>query len=463
MPRELLRVASRLAGIAIEQRQLTDRLAFQAQHDYLTGLPNRFRLLEILEQRLTSAQARSGMLAVLVLDLDRFKQINDSLGHPVGDRLLIEAGERIRAVLKADDAAGRMGGDEFSVVLASARTEQQAMETSRTLLDTLSAPYLVDGRELIVTASIGMSLFPNHGQDASTLLHKADSAMYRAKNEGKNAIECYRPDTQHGTIEQLDLENALRRALEKGEFELLFQPIVSLQGELEAFEALLAWNHPKLGRVPPGQFIPLAEETGLITSIGAWVLRAACEQAVSWLNAGLPVKRIAVNVSAMQFARPDFVETVASALSSTGLPPGLLELELTESLVLRDISDSIHRMAQLRELGVVMAIDDFGTGYSSLNYLRRLPVHELKIDQSFVRDLRATPGTLHVVQTIATLAHNMNLSVVAEGVETADQLELVRVAGCDRVQGHLYGMSLSAEKAEVLLRRTDVLVPIAAD
>ena len=464
----VIRLASRLAGIAIEQRRLTERLEFQAQHDFLTGLPNRFRLLELLEERLRNAQPSSPseptsakLVAVLFIDLDRFKQINDTLGHSVGDRLLIEVGERLRSGLSGEgDFAGRMGGDEFAVIQASPESEDAAIEASRVFLDAFRAPYLIDGRELFVTASIGVSFFPRHGDSASTLLRKADAAMYLAKKDGKNAIQTFVPVSQHSAIERLELENALRRALEKSEFELFFQPIVSMQGELDGLEVLLAWNHATRGKIPAGQFIPMAEETGLIVSIGAWVLQAACAWGARWLAKGLLVKRIAVNVSALQFARANFVDTVAAALSSTGFPPRLLELELTETLVLQDMGESIHRMMQLQELGITMAIDDFGTGYSSLNYLRRLPVDELKIDQSFLRDLRPASGTLTVIQTIVSLAHKMNLSVVAEGVETMDELDLLRAAGCDRVQGHLYGESLKASDAEILLARLDRQVPI---
>ncbi len=458
---DLLFAASRLAGIAIEQRQLSDRLAFQAQHDVLTGLPNRFRLMELLEQRLTQTRSLEGILAVLFIDLDRFKQINDSLGHSVGDRLLIEVGERLKLGLSGADAiAARLGGDEFAVILSPMEDEQSAVHTARSFLEALRAPYLIDGRELFVTASIGVSFYPKHGDTASTLLRKADAAMYLAKEDGKNSVECFGEEAPTRAIDRLELEIGLRRALEKSEFELYFQPIVSIQHELDGLEVLLSWNHSTRGRVSPGHFIPLAEETGLIVPIGAWVLQAACEQGSRWLQAGLPLKRIAVNVSALQFARPNFVETVAAALASSGFPPRLLELELTESLVLRDIGESIHRMSQLKELGITMAIDDFGTGYSSLNYLRRLPVDELKIDQSFLRDLRGPSGTLTVVQSIVSLAHRMKLSVVAEGVETLEELALLRAAGCDRIQGHVYCESLKAEEAERLLARPDRRVPL---
>jgi len=346
--------------------------------------------------------------------------------------------ERLRSCLTSGDFAARLGGDEFAVVLSTPRTEMDAVQASGRFLETLRSPYLIEGRELFVTASIGISFFPGHGDDSSALLRTADAAMYHAKNEGKNSIECFVPNGHPGGIERLELENGLRRA----------------------FEVLLGWNHSTLGRISPLRFIPIAEETGLIIAIGQWVLVQACCHGARWINAGLPLKTISVNVSALQFAKPNFVETVATALESTGFPARLLELELTEGLVLRDIDESIQRMTQLQHIGVGMTIDDFGTGYSSLNYLRRLPVAGLKIDQSFLRDLASPSSTLTVVETIVSLAHNMNLSVVAEGVETLRELELMRAAGCDRVQGHLYGRSVNATAAGELLARPGPLVPI---
>jgi len=457
---DVVMMSVRMAGIAIEQKYLADRLTHQAQHDSLTGLPNRFRLVEILDSHVETAKARLLTVAVLFIDLDRFKQINETLGHAAGDQLLVEVARRLRGCLNDCDFAGRMGGDEFAVVLANPDSEAAAIETSGKVLDTLRSPYLIDGRELFVTASIGISFFPKHGEDSSTLLRAADSAMYNAKNDGKNALECFVPNGHHGGMERLELENGLRRALEKSEFELNFQPIVSMGGRLHGFEVLLGWSRANLGRISPARFIPIAEDTGLIVPIGQWVLQQACLQGAAWLDAGLPLESISVNVSALQFARPNFVETVAAVLDSTGFPAKLLELELTESLVLRDTAESIERMTQLQRIGVTMTIDDFGTGYSSLNYLRRLPVAGLKIDQSFLRDLQSPSSTLTVVETIVSLAHNMNLTVVAEGVETLHELELMRIAGCDRVQGHLYGMPLKAASAEQLLSTPDCSVPV---
>ncbi len=388
---EVLKSANRMARIAIEQRQLSERLAHQAHHDLLTGLPNRTRLLEVLEHRIWEARANSAMVAVLSIDLDRFKHINDSLGHASGDRTLIEIAARLESGLVEDESlVARLGSDEFTVVISNLDSEECALRAANRLLDLLRAPYLIDGHEVFVTASMGMSFFPKHGENASVLLRSADWAMYRSKDDGKNDVVCFVPDDRRG-MERLELENALRHALKKKELELYYQPIVTIDGDLEGLEVLLAWNHAQRGTLSAKEFIPLAEETGLIVPIGTWVLHAACEQGAKWIRAGLPVKSISVNVSALQFGRPDFVQTVAAALSATGFPAEFLDLELTESLVLSDMEDSIQRTTELRELGVNLTIDDFGTGYSSLNYLRKLPVKGFKIDQSFLRDLQ-NPG-----------------------------------------------------------------------
>ncbi|MDQ2945199.1 MAG: EAL domain-containing protein [Acidobacteriota bacterium] len=456
---ELIELMASSLGRALEQRQLTDRLEYQAQHDSLTGLPNRLHLLELLAKRLVEAESRNGLLAVFFIDLDRFKQINDTLGHLIGDRILIQVAERLKHLLHENDVAGRMGGDEFTVILASPPDEEFVFLAARQLLQSLRAPYLVDQLELFVTASIGISFYPQDGEDTATLLQKSDLAMYSAKNAGKNDLEYFVKDSRSTARERLDMENALRRAQEKRELELNFQPIVAINGELDGMEVLLSWNHPKLGRISPKQFIPIAEESGLIVSIGSWVIHQACLQGSRWIAAGLRPTRLSVNVSAIQFARHDFVDTVADALASTDFPARWLDLELTESFLIQDIAESALQLSRLRELGVRISIDDFGTGYSSLSYLRQLPVDTLKIDQSFLRDLHVPAGSLPVVQTIVSLAHNMNLTVVAEGVQTLEDLELLRAAGCDKVQGYLFGESLRRPEAEQLLASEDRMVP----
>jgi len=316
----------------------------------------------------------------------------------------------------------------------------------------------VDAYELFITASMGVSFYPLDGHDAASLLRNADSAMYTAKNSGKNDFRCFSAEGTAAALEKLELENYLRRALENSELQIYHQPQVDIEGNLEGLEVLLVWDHPKLGRISPARFIPIAEESGMILPIGSWVLHRACQQAVEWQKAGYAPIRIAVNVSALQFGQANFVATVAVALAATGLDAKYLELEITESLVMRDVEQSARRMSELRSLGVRIAIDDFGTGYSSLSYLRRLPADTLKIDQSFLRDIEVGFGRSQLFETIVMLAHNMGLEVTAEGVENVEQLELVRQARCDLVQGHLFGGPLDASSVEVLLTRTADLV-----
>jgi diguanylate cyclase (GGDEF)-like protein/PAS domain S-box-containing protein len=457
---ELLQAASRLAAKALEQRGFTERLEFQARHDSLTGLPNRWYFMELLESALADASDRSGTLAVLFIDLDRFKQINDILGHAMGDRLLKEVGQRLKRLLTEDDLAGRMGGDEFTIVLPRQPDEQAAVQASQEFLNAFRAPHQIEDNELFVTASIGVALFPRHGQTVAELLRNADLAMYHAKNTGKNDVVVFRAKDHTASLERLRLENALRRALEHQEFELLYQPVVSMNGKVEGLEALLTWRHPIYGSISPKQFIPIAEETGLIIDIGSWVIQRACLEAASWRKAGYRGARVSVNVSALQFERRDFLETVAAALALSKLTPGCLELEITESYIMKDLPQAAARLTQIRNLGVSIAIDDFGTGYSSLSYLNKLPVDTLKIDQSFLRNLHEPEGSLAVIQSIVRMAHSMNLEVVAEGVETRAELDLVRVLGCDKVQGHVYGPARRREEVEGLLATKDALRPV---
>jgi len=456
---DLLQAASRLAARALEQRGFTERLEFEARHDSLTGLPNRSYFVELLESALADASDRSGTLAVLFIDLDRFKQINDILGHAMGDRLLKEVGQRLKRLLTEDDLGGRMGGDEFTIALTRQPDEQAAVQASQEFLNAFRAPHQIEDNELFVTASIGVALFPRHGQTVAELLRNADLAMYHAKNSGKNDVVVFRAKDHTASLERLRLENALRRALEHQEFELLYQPVVGMNGKVEGLEALLTWRHPIYGSISPKQFIPIAEETGLIIDIGSWVIQRACLEAASWHKAGHRGARIFVNVSALQFERRDFLETVAAALALSKLPPDRLELELTESYIMKDLPQAAARLTQIRNLGVSIAIDDFGTGYSSLSYLNKLPVDSLKIDQSFLRNLHEPEGSLAVIQSIVRMAHSMNLNVVAEGVETRAELDLVRVLGCDRVQGHVYGHARRREEVEALLATNDSLRP----
>lgn len=458
---DVLLTAAGIASKAIEHSETMVRLAFEAQHDSLTGLPNRLHFMHLFEAALAQARRSHEIITLLFIDLDRFKQINDTLGHAMGDRVLQGVATRLKSLLPSPlDFAARMAGDEFTVVLTNVADEDAALEMSRYILRAMREPYHIDGYELFVTGSIGMSVFPAHGEQAQVLLRRADLAMYRAKAEGGSALYSFLKEPVHGALEQFELETALRRAIEKNEFEVSYHPLVDISGRLDGLEALLSWNHPKLGRTPPKQFIPIAEESGLIAPIGSWVMAQVCLTAAKWRQAQLRPVRLSVNVSAVQFSRSDFVDTVAAVLSTTGFPPEFLELELTETYVLRDIEESAKRMARIRELGVTLAIDDFGSGYSSFSYLRRLPVNSLKIDQSLLRDLAGPGGSVAVLQSIVLLAHSMALTVVAEGVETLEELELLRTAGCDKVQGHLYGEALSQADATLLLARKDPKMPL---
>ena len=387
------------------------------------------------------------------IGLDRLHEINGALGHAAGDRLLQESGHRLREQLTGDGLAARTGADQFALVLAGESDEQSVLATVRNILETLRAPCRVDGKEWFVTASIGVALFPKHGAHAEELLRGAELAMHDAQRAGRNAVELFRVKSRARAIKRLHLENSLRRAIENRELELLYQPVVSMQGTVESFEALLTWHRDVRGHVPPGAFIPIAEESGLIAEIGCWVIDQACATAAGWRKAGCRETCISLNVSARQFEWDNFVDTVSRALQSSGFPAQCLELELTESCVMRDLKTSAARMRQIRDLGVSFAIDDFGTGYSSLSYLHKLPLDSLKIDQCFLRGIAKVNGTLPVVQSIVQLAHGMHLNVVAEGVETREELDLVRLAGCDQAQGHLWGQPLRAREVEELLAR----------
>jgi diguanylate cyclase (GGDEF)-like protein len=449
--REIVELIAKSIGIAIHQRQLADQLAFQARHDALTGLPNRLYMQERLDRAIQEAQARNGELAIAFIDLDRFKQINDTLGHGVGDRVLQQVANRLKNCLQPADTLARMGGDEFTAILSSADVSQP-IKTIRKLLGAVRAPCRAGEHELFVTASIGVSFYPRHGEDATTLLRNADSAMYTAKYLGKNDVHCYDAEVKPAARHQLGLENDLRRALERDELKVLYQPQVELTGKLAGLEVLLVWDHHEHGRIAPAEFIPIAEETGMILTIGSWVLREACRQVAEWRSAGLRAVPVSVNVSALQFAQANFVPTVAGVLAYSVVPAEFLELELTESLVMRGVDQSISVMHQVRDLGVRIAIDDFGTGYSSLSYVRELPADTLKIDHSFFDESGRPGSSLALIRTIAVLAHTFGLSVTAEGVETAEHLDIARQAGCDRAQGLLFGGALPAEAVEHLLR-----------
>ncbi len=450
--RSQLAALVRLAAVALEQHHLLERLTHQATHDPLTGLPNRFSFEQRLCAALERARDSGKVLAVLIFDLDRFKTINDTLGHQAGDALLKAVAERLGERTRQSDLLARLGGDEFALILEKLRSPEVATRVAQSLLAILAEPFVIGERELFVTASIGVSLYPEDGEDASTLLSNVDSAMYQAKAQGKNRFHSFLPGLNAEAARRLELETHLRRALERQELHLHYQPKVSLPDQrLVGFEALLRWRHADLGHVSPADFIPIAEESGLIVEIGRWVLQAACKQARCWQRSGRSVP-VAVNVSALQFSRSDFVAAVKDALTESGLEPRLLELELTESTVMSDTELGAKRLAELRALGVRVALDDFGTGYCSMAYLRRLPFDTLKIDRSFIRDMLSEDQGGALVEAIVRLAHSLRLEVVAEGVESEAQLSLLQRFGCDTAQGFYFARPLPADEVRLAAR-----------
>jgi diguanylate cyclase (GGDEF)-like protein/PAS domain S-box-containing protein len=426
-----------------------------AYYDALTGLPNRVLLKDRVDQAISLAHRAGCETALLFVDLDYFKRVNDSLGHAVGDLLLVEVAARLRAAVRASDTVGRLGGDEFLLLLPYAGP-QAASSVAEKLIEALSQPFEVGGYSLTVTPTIGISLYPKDGCDYDTLLRAADAAMYKAKEAGRNAFLLFSPEMNEGPLQRLMLSNDLRQALKNGELELHYQPQLSLPGgRVLGAEALLRWRHPKQGMISPLKFVPVAEESGLIETIGAWVIEEACRQAAAWSAPGVAPLTVAVNCSARQFVAPEaLLNTVKQALAASGLPPQRLELEITESLIVKDINKTQWLLDQFRTLGVKVAIDDFGTGYSSLYYLKRLPIDKLKIDQSFVRDLANDADDRAIAATVIALGHTLGLRVIAEGVESAEQLRLLEQMGCDEGQGFLWGRAMpSADFADWLHAR----------
>ncbi len=439
--------SARLAAVGIEQRIATDQLAFQARHDALTGLPNRKRLTEVLNDRI--ACSRRTNWAVVWIDLDWFKPINDALGHQIGDMLLQAVAGRLRNCISRADTAARIGGDEFVLVLDSVDLDSATGIATR-VVAALGEPFIVSGHKLVITASVGVGRFPEHGATADELLRNADMAMYQAKRSGKNSFCVFDPNLAEGVSGQLEMDNLLRSALDNDEMFVAFQPQVTFSGEIVGVEALLRWNNPTLGMVSPAQFIPLAEENRSIDSIGTWVLRSACTQAALWRKEGHPI-RMAVNISALQLAKADFVDTVSRVIEETGMVPRLLELEITETSVMRDREHCVAQMQRLREMGVRIAIDDFGTGNSSLSYLASLPVDTLKIDRTFVKAI--DEGGMPVIRAIMDLGRSMGLTTVAEGVEYEHQNRALRAEGCDLIQGFYFFKPMTAEAVLSHLRQ----------
>ncbi len=427
-----------------ERKEAEERIEFLAQHDALTGLPNRVLLRDRFAQAVARAGRTHARVAMLFLDLDNFKMVNDTLGHAAGDQLLLDVVGRLAGSTRESDTISRLGGDEFVVLLNDIPELETVERIAGDILSRVSEPMQVGGHSLNMSCSIGIAVYPDDGNDFDTLMQKADVAMYNAKDAGRRTYRFFDEQMNRQAHEHLLLQNRLHQALYRAEFQLHYQPQMEVaSGRMTGVEALLRWRNPELGDVVPARFIPVAEDSGLIVSIGAWVLEEACRQAQLWRQTGWPDLGMSVNLSALQFRRPGLVETVAGALERSGLPPHLLELELTESILLEDVEKNLETVRQLKALGVRLSIDDFGTGYSSLSYLKRFAVDRLKIDRSFVRDINTDPDDAAIVRAVIQLARSLRLGIIAEGVETEEQLAFLRREGCEQVQGYLYSRPLN--------------------
>lgn len=445
---------SAIARDMSERKRFEEELRHQATHDSLTGLPNRVLLQDRLEHALLTAQRHQLAVAVLFLDLDNFKRINDTLGHSAGDALLRQVGARLRARLRTTDTIGRRGGDEFMVIFNHPFDVKEVMTVVNKVRSAFSQPFDCEGEELFVTATLGIALYPEDGQDAETLVKNADVAMYRAKDKGKDQYQFYIAEMSAESRAQLTMEMELRRALERSEFVLHYQPQLDTRsGQTVGFESLIRWQHPRRGLLLPDQFMPLLEESGLIVGVGEWVLRSACAQWRSWRAQGWGGLRVAVNVSARQFGSTDIVRLLRQVVQEEQVPPGCIELEVTETVVMHDVMRAAEILNALRRLGVRPAIDDFGTGYASLSYLKRFAIDILKIDQSFVFDADKHRDDAAIIEAITSLGHNLGMEVVAEGVETQGQFDFLRAQGCDTVQGYLLGRPMAADDVDTYLKR----------
>ncbi len=428
-----------------QTRAMAAEMAHSAQHDFLTGLPNRMLLNDRVNRAIGMVPRHAKKVGVLFMDLDGFKHINDSLGHPTGDKLLKSIAKRLVDCVRNSDTVSRQGGDEFVVLLSEMEQYEDAAISARRILKAVAEGHNIDEHDLHVTTSIGVSVFPDDGDDAETLIKNADTAMYQAKENGRQSYQFFRPAMTVRAVERQSIEENLRRALERQEFSLHYQPKINLRtGEMAGAEALIRWTHPVRGSVSPAQFIPVAEDCGLILPIGQWVLREACKQAREWVDAGLQLGTMAVNISSMEFRNEKFLESVFTTLRETGLDPNSLELELTESVLMKRAESAASVLKTLRERGVQIAVDDFGTGYSSLSYLRKFPIDALKIDQSFVRQITSAPDDTTIVTAVISMGRSLKLRVVAEGVETPEELAFLQERQCDEAQGYYFSRPLPA-------------------
>jgi diguanylate cyclase (GGDEF)-like protein/PAS domain S-box-containing protein len=434
-------------------RTMALQMTHSAEHDFLTGLPNRMLLNDRANQAITLAPRHSKKVAILFLDLDGFKHINDSLGHPIGDKLLQSIGKRLVDCVRSSDTVSRQGGDEFVVLLSEMEQSEDAAISALRILQAVAEAHTIDQHDLHVTASIGVSVYPEDGLDAETLIKNADTAMYQAKENGRQSYQFFKTAMNVRAVERQSIEENLRRALERQEFSLHYQPKINLRtGEITGAEALIRWTHPIRGPVSPAQFIPVAEDCGLILPIGNWVLREACKQARAWVDAGLPLSTMAVNISSMEFRDDNFLENVFAVLEETGLNPRSLELELTESVLMKRAESAASVLQTLRAKGVQVAVDDFGTGYSSLSYLRKFPIDALKIDQSFVRQITSAPDDTTIVTAVISMGRSLKLRVVAEGVETHEELAFLQAHMCDEAQGYYFSRPVLPQHFAKLLK-----------
>ena len=442
---ELSSVNRSLESEINERKDAELQLAYLAHHDPLTGLPNRILLQERIEMAIHRAKRENGRFALIFIDLDNFKNVNDTLGHPIGDILLQQVTRELQRHMRGVDTLARLGGDEF-ILLVEIVDQEHAEAVAQKIIAMFSQPYHLVDHELFLGATMGISLFPRDGAEGHTLIRNADTAMYRAKAERRGSYRFYAPEMTASAEERLRLDSMLRRALDNGELHLAYQPQVDLaSGEMVGVEALLRWQHPTMGSIPPSRFIPVAEESGFISELGIWVLRQACQQMRGWMDSGTEVSKVAVNVSVKQFERSGFVDSVRAVLRETGIPSGRLELEITESAIM--LTPNVHALLlELRDTGVLLSIDDFGTGYSSLSYLKQLPIQKLKIDRSFVRDLEGGGNDLAIVRSVIALARTMGLATLAEGVENAGQARFLVEEGCEQAQGFFYSKPVSAEE-----------------
>ena len=447
---------TRMAGIVMDitARKVAEKqIQYLAYYDALTGLPNRTLLEDRMATALAGARRRNDKVAILFFDLDRFKDINDSMGHPVGDVLLQQVAERLKTCAREQDTVARVGGDEFIIMLTGLKDVPDTAIAAERLMDAMIGLYSIQGHAVGITCSVGISIFPEHGADGEVLIKNADAAMYSAKESGGNNFRFFTEDMNAQVMERLALENGLRLALDKKELFLVYQPQVDIaSGKITGLEALLRWQHPELGLVPPDKFIRIAENSGLILPIGEWVLRTACSQVRKWQDEGLPAVTIAVNVSAIQFRQDGFCELIRRVLDETGLAPHYLELELTESLLLANADVMFSVVEELNAMGLTLAVDDFGTGYSSFSYLKRYRVSKLKIDRIFIRDVAVNPDDAAITSAIISMAKSLRLKVIAEGVETEAQMSFLRAHRCDEIQGYYFSKPLSVDKVADRLR-----------